>query len=274
MIITAAILKKIEPKAKAAVINDLAKYLAPALDAAGINTPNRVAHFLAQAAHESDGFKTLAEYWGPTAAQSRYEGRADLGNTVKGDGSLFRGRGIFQITGRSNYTTIGKALGLDLITDPTVASTGEISVKTAIYYWNSRKLSVLADNDDVKGITKKINGGYNGLDDRIARLAKVRTVIAEIFSADTPDHPVTDATPAPVTPTPDTTPFLVFAKLGMNNEMVKIIQVALNHKGYILKIDGDYGKLTEAAVTDFQKKNKLTVDGIVGPETYTAILKV
>jgi putative chitinase len=180
MLITSDILKKIEPKAKKAIIDDLAKYLTPAMEAAGINTANRVAHFLAQAAHESDGFKTLQEYWGPTAAQKKYEGRKDLGNTVAGDGSLFRGRGIFQITGRANYKTIGKAIGEDLITDPTRAATGEISVKTAVNYWVSRNLNELADHDDVRAITKKINGGYNGLEDRISRLNKIRTFIPEI----------------------------------------------------------------------------------------------
>lgn len=270
MIITAAILKKISPVAKAAVINDLEKYLAPALEEAGINTPNRVAHFLAQAAHESDGFKTLNEYWGPTAAQKRYEGRTDLGNTVKGDGSLFRGRGIFQLTGRANYTTTGKAIGVDLVTDPSIAATGEISVKTAIHFWNSRKLSPLADADDVRAITKKINGGYNGLEDRIAKLQKVRSLIDEIFATPTPESPETPSE----APEIDSKPTLIFMRNGTKSEGVKVLQVALNHKGYSLTVDGDFGPATEKAVKDFQKKNKLTVDGLVGVETYNAVLKV
>lgn len=271
MIITSNILRKIEPKAKKSITDDLEKYLTDALIEAQINTPNRVCHFLAQAAHESDGFKTLQEYWGPTAAQTRYEGRADLGNTVKGDGSLFRGRGIFQLTGRSNYKTIGKAIGEDLITDPTVAATGRISVKTAVEFWVSRGLNALADKDDVVGITRKINGGKNGLEDRIQRLAQVRKFASEIFAA---QATVTPPVAEPVKEQPEPLPFLIFAKKGTKNEMVKIIQVALNHKGYALKVDGDYGDATEAAITDFQKKAKITVDGMVGPETYNTLLKV
>jgi putative chitinase len=270
MLITSDILKKIEPKAKKAIIDDLAKYLTPAMEAAGINTANRVAHFLAQAAHESDGFKTLQEYWGPTAAQKGYEGRKDLGNVVAGDGSLFRGRGIFQITGRANYKTGGKAIGEDLITDPTRAATGEISVKTAVNYWVSRNLNELADHDDVTGITKKINGGKNGLPDRIARLNKIRTFIPEIMSGNAPvtvEAPVVNEEPAK--------PQLVLAAKGItNNETVKIIQLTLNHKGYSLDVDGDFGPATEKAVKDYQKKNGITVTGRVDVETYHAILKV
>lgn len=266
MLITSDILKKIEPKAKKAIIDDLAKYLTPALEAAQINTANRVAHFLAQAAHESDGFKTLQEYWGPTVAQKKYEGRKDLGNTVAGDGSLFRGRGIFQITGRANYKTIGKAIGEDLITDPTIAATGRISVQTAVNYWVSRNLNDAADHDDIKLVTKKINGGYNGLADRIERLAKVRLYIPEIMRNDAP------VTVTPDAPVEETKPQLVLAAKGMNSEVVKVIQLSLTHKGYTLALDGDFGPKTEAAIKDFQKKNKLTVTGRVDVETYHAIL--
>lgn len=269
MQITSDILKKIEPKAKKSIIEDLAVYLAPALIAAEINTANRVAHFLAQAAHESDGFKTLQEYWGPTAAQKRYEGRKDLGNTVAGDGSLFRGRGIFQITGRSNYKTIGKAIGEDLITDPTIAATGKVSVETAVYYWTSRGLNALADHDDVKAITKKINGGYNGLEDRVARLAQVRKFIPEIMAAPSPQEAPTaspEETKAP------SAPELVLAAKGLNSEMVKVLQLALSHKGYPLTVDGMFGPKTEKAVKDFQKSKGFKVTGLVNVETYNAIL--
>lgn len=273
MIITSNILKKIEPKAKKAVIDDLAVYLGPALVEAEINTANRVAHFLAQTAHESDGFKTLHEYWGPTAAQKKYEGRKDLGNTIAGDGKLFMGRGIFQVTGRSNYKTIGKAIGVDLIADPELAATGKVSVQTAIYYWNSHNLNVLADHDDIKGITKKINGGYNGLEDRIARLAKVRQVIPEIMAGNDPTT-VTQPAPKVEEPKAEEKPTLVLASKNVSSEVVKVIQLALNHKGYVLSIDGDFGPKTEKAVKAFQKSKGLDVTGLVDVITYKAIIGV
>ena len=78
----------------------------------------RVAAFIAQIGHESGQLKYVKEIWGPTAAQARYEGRADLGNTVAGDGSKYRGRGLIQITGRANYKACGEALSLDLTNYP------------------------------------------------------------------------------------------------------------------------------------------------------------
>ena len=79
---------------------------------------NRVAAFIAQIGHESGQLKYVKEIWGPTAAQAKYEGRKDLGNTVAGDGSKYRGRGLIQITGRANYMACGEGLGLNLIKQP------------------------------------------------------------------------------------------------------------------------------------------------------------
>ena len=265
MILTPGILKKFAPKGKAAILADLSEYLPLALENAQINTPIRVGHFLAQAAHEADGFKTLQEYWGPTAAQKRYEGRADLGNVVKGDGSLFRGRGIFQLTGRANYASIGAKLGIDLVSDPAVAATGKISVLTATEFWKSRGLNALADKDDIKAITKKINGGYNGLEDRIAYHEKIKPILPEIFALPT-EVPVTVVAPIEQIP-------LAILKRGDKSTSVTIVQLALNHKGYTLKADGDYGPATEAAIKDFQKKNGFTQDSFVTVQVYNAILK-
>ena len=94
----------------------------PVLNAAMVHYqiigPKRVAAFIAQIGHESGQLKYVKEIWGPTAAQARYEGRKDLGNTVAGDGSKYRGRGLIQITGRANYMACGEGLGLDLIKQP------------------------------------------------------------------------------------------------------------------------------------------------------------
>jgi putative chitinase len=132
-----------------------------------------VAHFLAQLGHESDHFRTTREY----ASGAAYEGRRDLGNIRAGDGKRFRGRGPIQITGRYNYEKYGKKLGIDLVSKPELAETPDVGVRIAILYWNDHGLSELADKDDVRRITKRINGGYNGLNSRIAMLENAKRVL-------------------------------------------------------------------------------------------------
>jgi putative chitinase len=270
MQITAAILKKLCPSAKAAIINDLEQYLAPTLERYEINTPLRVMNFLAQAAHESAGFKTLKEYWGPTAAQKGYEGRKDLGNTQAGDGKLFMGRGIFQLTGRANYATYGKLLGVDFVSNPDMVATGKYSMLTACEYWKSRKLNALADNDDTVAITKKINGGTNGLAERLAYRKAAKGLIDEIFAVATPVHP--DDKPAADAPAP-VVQELVLMKKGDDNDGIRVIQIMLQNKMQMpLTIDGNFGPATDAAVKAFQKKNGLNPDGLVTPSLYKLIL--
>lgn len=125
----------------------------------GIDTPERAAEFLAQACLETDYFKTLREYWGPTKAQSGYEGRKDLGNVVAGDGKKFMGRGIFQCTGRDNYARYGKRLGIDLLKEPELAARPDISVRIAVMYWNDKGLNAYVDEGDTAAISRAINRG-------------------------------------------------------------------------------------------------------------------
>lgn len=139
---------------------------------AGINTPLRKAHFLAQVLHESGGFIYKEEI----ASGKAYEGRADLGNTQPGDGVRFKGRGWIQLTGRANYRKFGAMIGVDLENKPLLAATEENAAKLACAYWTDRKLNEKADADDLVGITKRINGGTNGLDDRRAKLASAKRV--------------------------------------------------------------------------------------------------
>lgn len=134
----------------------------------------RLAHFLAQVMHESGGFRYMEEIWGPTDAQRRYEGRKDLGNTKPGDGFRFKGRGPLQITGRANYRLYGQRLGIDLESNPELAATPEIGLRIALEFWKANGLNALADKDDVQGITRRINGGTNGLAERKANLAKLK----------------------------------------------------------------------------------------------------
>lgn len=131
----------------------------------GITTPLRKAHFLAQIQHESGGFKWLKEL-GKDSYFAKYEGRADLGNTQKGDGLKFKGRGYIQITGRANYTDLSKDLGIDFVNKPELLEQEANAMLSALWFWNKKKLNDLADKNDLRGITKRINGGYNGLDDR------------------------------------------------------------------------------------------------------------
>lgn len=134
----------------------------------------RLAHLLAQMMHETQSFFYTEEVWGPTAAQRGYEGRRDLGNTQPGDGLRYKGRGPFQLTGRGNYRIFGRRIGIDLESNPTIAAVPSIGLHIALEYWVDRKLNALADRDDLDAITRRINGGTNGLADRRAQLATVR----------------------------------------------------------------------------------------------------
>ncbi|HYP52127.1 MAG TPA: peptidoglycan-binding protein [Pyrinomonadaceae bacterium] len=141
-------------------------FLVAAMVEFDITTPLRIAAFVAQLAHESAEFRFMEEIWGPTAAQKRYEGRKDLGNTQPGDGFRFKGRGPIQITGRANYTKYGNLLGIDLVANPALAATPEVGFRTAGLYWKMNNCNALADQQRFVAITKAINGGTNGLQDR------------------------------------------------------------------------------------------------------------
>lgn len=129
---------------------------------AGITDPTEASQFLAQVDHESAGFKKLKE----VASGKAYEGKANLGNTQKGDGERFKGRGFIQLTGRYNYKKFGDLIGVDLVNNPELAEKPEIAAKIATAYWNEIVKPKVSDFNDVKQVTKLINGGYNGLEDR------------------------------------------------------------------------------------------------------------
>ncbi|WLH05376.1 glycoside hydrolase family 19 protein [Pseudomonas lurida] len=154
---------------------------APALNAAmnryGIVGTPRVAAFIAQVGHESGQLRYVREIWGPTAQQEGYEGRADLGNTVKGDGYKYRGRGLIQITGRANNAACGEALVLDLINTPELLELPQYAAMSAAWFWSTRGLNTLADQGELVKITRRINGGLNGLADRQALYEKALKVL-------------------------------------------------------------------------------------------------
>jgi predicted chitinase len=155
------------------VVDDLAW-----LDKFGISVPHRLAHFLAQCGEESDHFHTLTEY----ASGSAYEGRRDLGNTQPGDGARFKGRGLIEETGRFNaraFTAwIRKIVpdAPDFEADPTKLATFPWATYSSVWYWTSHDLNSLADANNIIAITHKVNGGLNGLGQRIAMFARAGLV--------------------------------------------------------------------------------------------------
>jgi putative chitinase len=138
-----------------------------------LDTGLRLAHFMGQCAHESGGFIYMEEI----ASGAAYEGRADLGNTQPGDGRRYKGRGPIQLTGRANYRSFGCEVGIDFEAHPEIVAFPSIGLMAAVRYWNSRKLNAKADADDLLGITRAINGGTNGLEDRKVKTAKAKGLI-------------------------------------------------------------------------------------------------
>jgi putative chitinase len=173
---------EIEPKPKLKPQKNPPATLVAAMQRYGITNPLERAHFLAQAAHESGGFAWVREF----ASGAAYEGRKDLGNTKKGDGKLFKGRGYIQITGRANYQAYANYLkskgdNTDIMTNPKILETAYYAADSAAYWWT--RLSRSADQStnikklanagssvaDVTKVSKRVNGGTNGLDDRKQR---------------------------------------------------------------------------------------------------------
>jgi predicted chitinase len=167
------------PQAKRALF---LPHLQAAMSEFGITTMLREAAFLAQIAHESAQLRFMEEIWGPTSAQRRYEPVTNLskmlGNTQAGDGKRFKGRGPIQLTGRSNYKTFGDKLGLNLVANPAIAATPEVAFRIAGLFWQSRGLNPLADVQNFREITRRINGGFNGLADREMFYERAKRVLS------------------------------------------------------------------------------------------------
>jgi putative chitinase len=171
-----------------------------------INTPQRMASFIGQCQHESGNFKVLEENLNYSAvrltqvfpnrftlakaqdavakgksaiAEAMYGGRSDLGNSQAGDGGRFFGRGIIQLTGRANYTAFATAIGKpDIIENPSLVATPEFACLSAGWFWSTRKLNTMADTNDYTTMTKRINGGTLGLQDRINHINKALQVLS------------------------------------------------------------------------------------------------
>jgi len=184
---------------------DAAKWYTPLIDMFArynINTVQRQASFIGQCQHESNNFRTLEENlhysadglmrtW-PSRFPSRdvaeqyaqnpekiankvYAGR--MGNTEEGDGWAYHGRGLIQLTGRDNYAAASQSLGYAYITNPELLLQPKHAALTAGWFWNKKGLNELADSQDYETMTKRINGGTLGLDDRIAKIQKAKQVL-------------------------------------------------------------------------------------------------
>lgn len=150
--------------------------LSDAMAEFGIDTPARQAAFVAQVGHESGSLRYVEEL----ASGDAYEGRHDLGNTQPGDGRRFKGRGLIQITGRTNYGACSQALLGDenaLLDDPARLCDPALAARSAAWFWQKHNLNALADSGDFKTITKRINGGLNGYDDRLAFWDRAKTAM-------------------------------------------------------------------------------------------------
>ena len=253
--------------------------LADILPKYDITTEARVAGFIAQCAHESGNFMTLEEnlnykeetllkifgrYFGPGKRDAKEYARnpekianyvymdefrsSKMGNVKEGDGWRFRGRGLKQLTGRENYTNFGKSVGMTAEQAADYVATEKGAIESACWFWNAKKLNVVADTGDVVKMTKIINGGDIGLADRQARYKKAMEVFGGKIDLK-----------AVVTEDSDTPPVL---KKGSTGEWVKKMQKVLGAAQ-----DGDFGPGTEKAVKAWQEKNGLTPDGVVGPKT-------
>lgn len=148
-----------------------------------IDTPARLAAFLSQIGHESGALRYVAELWGPTPAQARYEGRADLGNTQPGDGYKYKGRGLIQTTGRANYVQLRdrlRAAGVDCPDfegSPESLEQPRWAALSAADYWDMRRINAAADAGDFERVTKLVNGGLNGYADRSARWERAKQAL-------------------------------------------------------------------------------------------------
>lgn len=254
-----------------------------------ITTERRAAHFISQCAHESNNFRSLSENLNYSekalnAVFGRYFGSAPhkrnaadyarnpekianyvymdkfrkykMGNVNEGDGWLFRGRGLKQLTGRENYTKFGRSIGISAEEAAIYVATPKGAVESACWFWDANNLNAIADTDDVVKMTKKINGGNIGLADRQSRYSKAMEVFGNPVSlsedAGDDDFDVDD---------------IGVLRKGCKGAGVGMMQEALG-----ISADGVFGPGTERALKEWQAANGLTVDGIAGPATLAVLL--
>lgn len=241
-----------------------------------INNVNRIASFLAQTGHESLDFtvmvenlnysmaglqRTFKKYF-PTASLAQqyarqpvkianrvYANRMGNGSEASGDGWKYRGKGLIQLTGKSNHSAFAESKNMSLEEVIEYLLTKEGAFEGACWFWNERNLNPLADVANTTKITKLINGGDNGLGDRLARFTKAKKILSAA------SFPIEENTQ-------------LVLKLGSRGDEVKKLQRALG-----LKDDGVFGLQTSATLMQWQRKNDLKADGIAGPVTLNKLYK-
>ena len=275
---TADKLKKCVPNNKNP--NDLFKALESVLPKYDITTKERVAGFLAQCGHESNEFTVLKEnlnygakglratfskYFPDDATAAKYEkqpekiankiygGRMGNGPEASGDGYKYRGRGAIQLTGHDNYKAFSTAIGKSIDETITYLETLAGAIESAAWFWKKNGLNEIADKKDLVLMTKRINGGTIGLEDRKKHWEHALDVFGGSGTADV----VKAATEL----------VLETIKVGSKGEVVKKVQEKLG-----LTADGSFGPGTEKALKAWQTSNGLTADGIAGPTTLKKIL--
>lgn len=247
-----------------------------------ISTEKRLAAFIAQCGHESNSFiwveenlnysadalnKIFAKYFKNAGRDAKdyhrhpekianvvYANRMGNGDTDSGDGWKFRGRGLIQLTGKDNYARFAKSLSISINQAIKYITTKEGAVEAACWFWKENNLNDLADDADIIGLTKRINGGTHGITDRISRYEHACEVLGVAIEPIQPLVPIQ----------PQST---VTVRRGDRNETVKLVQEAIG-----ITADGIFGIGTEKAVKKWQSANGLTSDGIVGPKTLTKMI--
>lgn len=249
------------------IVNILPKY--------NINTNERIAGFIAQTGHESRDWSILEENLNYSAsalnrvfpryfrnagvnaqlyhrqpqriANRVYANRMGNGPEESGDGWRYRGRGLIQLTGKNNYQQFANYTGLEFekITDYVGTKTG--ALESACWFWEINGLNSLADRQDIRGMSRRINGGFNGIDDRKLRYR----VALDTIAGDNEEYAIN---------------LNQILRIGSRGETVRSVQEHLN-----IDADGIFGPATQAAVMDYQKQNGLGVDGVLGPQTLGAM---
>lgn len=255
-----------------------------------IVSERRVAHFLSQCAHESANFKRLEEnlnysakalravfgrYFGdpPKRDADEYHRQPEMianyvymdefrkykmGNIYEGDGWLFRGRGLKQLTGRDNYTKFGDSIGMTAEEAAEYVQSFNGAIQSACWFWDTNHLNDIADGDNVKAMTKKINGGSIGLEDRQRRYINAMEVLGMPFDIHEADDDDED----------DILDDIGVLRRGSRGDGVAMMQEALG-----LEADGIFGRGTERALKLWQTDNGLTPDGVAGPMTFEKLLE-
>jgi putative chitinase len=261
--------------------------LCKALPKFEITTEARVAGFLAQCSHESNNFKVLRENLNYSAdglrrifpkyfkdvdpddyarqpekiANRVYANRMGNGDEDSGDGWKYCGRGVIQLTGKDNYTRFASDMGMSLDEVVTYLETIEGAIMSAAWYWNSRKINGAADANDIVKMTKLVNGGTIGLEDRKKHYAHILEVLGSEYEESESSEEEEEESDS------ESININQVIKKGSKGPTVVALQEALN-----IGADGSFGSGTEKALKAWQEENGLTADGIAGPKTLAKLL--